>query len=172
MSQASQQRRIVSAPSVAPGGRSRTRQARISSLNGPAEAPQARRRTSVSGLNSQGVPKAQRTSKTSQKLVVLPSAPQTKPLNADPGEDLTLGYETDAGVTVREYKSEGERMSKEQRKRAGYKRLTAYCVAEEFRMKLLASFLKREHNVHPRVFDEALYAVRLFFLCAANNRVV
>jgi hypothetical protein len=26
-------------------------------------------------------------------------------------------------------------------------------------MKLLASFLKREHNVAPRVFDEAMYVV-------------
>jgi uncharacterized Rmd1/YagE family protein len=55
-------------------------------------------------------------------------------------------------------------MSKEQRKRAGYKRITAYCIAEELRMKLLASFLKREHNVTPRVFDEAMYVVSLVFL--------
>ena len=32
-----------------------------------------------------------------------------------------------------------------------------------FKMKLLASFLKREHNVTPRVFDEALYAVSIYF---------
>ncbi|RDB30684.1 Sporulation protein RMD8 [Hypsizygus marmoreus] len=104
-----------------------------------------------------GGPKPQRTSKTSQKLVVLPSAPQTKPLLTEADEDLTLGYETDAGV--REYKSQAERMTKEQREEAGFKRLTAYCVAESFRTKLLASFLKREHNVSPRVFDEALYVV-------------
>jgi len=103
-------------------------------------------------------PKAQRTSKTSQKLVVLPSAPQTKPLPGDL-EDETHRYETDAGV--REYKSEAERMSKEQRQKAGFKRITAYCVAEEFRMKLLASFLHREHNVLPRIFDEALYVVSM-----------
>jgi uncharacterized Rmd1/YagE family protein len=98
----------------------------------------------------------QRTSKTSHKLVVLPSAPQTKPLRGD-FEDDAHGYETDAGV--REYKSEAERMSKEQRKKAGFKRITAYCVAEAFKMKILAPFLKREHNVLPRVFDEALYVV-------------
>ena len=46
-------------------------------------------------------------------------------------------------------------MSKEQRKRAGLRRLTAYCVAGGFSMKL---FLRREHNVVPRVFD-ALYTV-------------
>lgn len=104
-----------------------------------------------------GGPKAQRTSKTSQKLVVLPSAPQTKPLLGDLDEDLTLGHETNAGV--REYKSQAERMSKEQREDAGFKRITAYCVAESFKTKLLASFLKREHNVMPRVFDEAVYVM-------------
>jgi uncharacterized Rmd1/YagE family protein len=72
-------------------------------------------------------------------------------------EDLRHGYETDAGV--RDVKSDAERMSKDQRKRAGFKRITAYCVAETFKMKLLASFLKREHNVLPRVFDEALYVM-------------
>ncbi|KAK7463008.1 Sad1-interacting factor 3 [Stygiomarasmius scandens] len=50
-------------------------------------------------------------------------------------------------------------MNKEQRKKAGFKRITAYCVAESFKMKLLTGFLKREHNVAPRVFDEALYVM-------------
>jgi uncharacterized Rmd1/YagE family protein len=50
-------------------------------------------------------------------------------------------------------------MSKEERKKNGFKRITAYCVAEELKMKLLAPFLKREHNVLPRVFDEALYVM-------------
>ncbi|KAG6888104.1 hypothetical protein C0995_010669 [Termitomyces sp. Mi166 len=116
----------------------------------PSDDPKSARRAS---LTSAG-PKAQRTSKTSQKFVVLPSAPQTKPFV---DEDLMLGYETDG---VRELKSPAERMTKEQRKDAGLKRLTAYCVAESFKTKLLASFLKREHNVTPRVFDEALYVVR------------
>jgi uncharacterized Rmd1/YagE family protein len=52
---------------------------------------------------------------------------------------MNHGYETDAGI-IKERKNEGERMSKEQRKKAGFNRLTAYCVAESFNMKLLASF--------------------------------
>ncbi|RPD75559.1 DUF155-domain-containing protein [Lentinus tigrinus ALCF2SS1-7] len=118
------------------------------------------RRPSVSGiaLTNTGA-KAQRTSKTTQKLVVLPSAPQTKPPppEIDEDEDQLHGYETDRGV--REQKSAGERMSKDQREKAGYRRITAYCLAEGFKMKLLASFLKREHNVKPRVFDEAMYVM-------------
>ncbi|TFK38129.1 hypothetical protein BDQ12DRAFT_684013 [Crucibulum laeve] len=150
--------RIPSAPAL-PGRRKTA--TRLASLGAPSSGntrptgPSLTRRASVSGLTA--APKTQRTSKTSQKLVVLPSAPQTRPLPGDVDEDLTLGYETEAGV--REYKSQAERMSKQQRKEAGFKRLTAYCVAESFKMKLLASFLKREHNVSPRVFDEALYVM-------------
>jgi len=120
------------------------------------QKPLLTRKPSVSGLKpSPGAVKNQRTSKTSQKLVVLPSAPQTKSF---PEEDEPHGYETDAGI-IKERKNEGERMSKEQRKKAGFNRLTAYCIAESFNMKLLASFLRREHNVVPRVFDGALYTV-------------
>ncbi|KZS96299.1 DUF155-domain-containing protein [Sistotremastrum niveocremeum HHB9708] len=111
------------------------------------------RRPSISGRTSLAgkpipPPKAQRTSKTSQKLVVLPSEPQTKPL---------VGEDVEEAPSDR--RSDGERMSKEQRHRSGHKRLTAYCVAEGFKMKLTAAFLKREHSVTPRVFDDAIYAV-------------
>jgi uncharacterized Rmd1/YagE family protein len=101
-----------------------------------------------------------RSSKTSQKLVVLPSAPQTKPLEPPPEDDDELGYETDAG-RVRSHKSEGERLNKEQRRRRGCKRITAYFIAEALKMKALAGFLRREHNVIPRIFDEAMYAVSM-----------
>lgn len=134
------------------------------------QKPLLTRKPSVSGLKpSPGAVKNQRTSKTSQKLVVLPSAPQTKPI---PEEDEPHGYETDAGV-IRERKNEGERMNKEERKKAGFKRLTAYCVAQSFNMKLLASFLRREHNVVPRVFDDALYTVSRydFFLLFTSRSI-
>lgn len=104
-----------------------------------------------------GGPKAQRTSKTSTKLVMLPSEPQTKPLPGELEDESSETLVTKKGAL--DYKSEGERMSKVERQRAGYKRLTAYCISESLRMRLLAAFLKREHNVGPRVFDEALYVV-------------
>ncbi|CCM03266.1 uncharacterized protein FIBRA_05394 [Fibroporia radiculosa] len=140
----------------------RTRPTR--SISGSAPRIPARR-PSVSGLTLtgtinpvSGAPKAQRSSKTTQKLVLLPTAPQTRPLPPqDEDEEALHGYETDRGV--REQKSVGERMSKEQREKAGFKRISAYCVADGLKMKLLASFLKREHNVQPRVFDEAMYVV-------------
>lgn len=55
-------------------------------------------------------------------------------------------------------------MSKDERERNGYSRMTAYTVAEGYRAKALAPFLKREHRVSPRVFDEAIYAVRAYAL--------
>ncbi|RDX44421.1 DUF155-domain-containing protein [Lentinus brumalis] len=134
----------------------------------PARAPSGpartlTRRPSISGTALTnpvtGATKPQRTSKTTQKLVVLPSAPQTKPIppEIDDDEDQLHGYETDQGI--REHKSAGERMSREQREKAGFRRITAYCLADGFKMKLLGSFLKREHNVKPRVYDEAMYVM-------------
>ena len=98
------------------------------------------------GLNASLAPKTQRTSKVSQKLVVLPSEPQTRPL-------------ADEAAPPAHHRSDGERMSKEEREQSSYRRLTAYSTAEGYRSKALAAFLKREHGVSPRVFDEAIYAV-------------
>lgn len=119
---------------------------------------------------------AQRTTKTSQKLVVLPSEPQTAPLPEElrPGraDDDDLGPPRASGPLPypkhNEHRSEGERMTKEERQRAGYRRLTAYCVAEGFRLKLLVAYLKREHGVSPRVFDEAVYTVSIIILQASQ----
>lgn len=104
----------------------------------------------------------QRTSKTHQRLVELPSDPQTRPHRVEGGEDDAIhGYETDTGVRMREQKSATERMTKAERRRAGCRRITAYWLADGFRLKLLANFLRREHNVTPRSFDEAVYVVRV-----------
>ena len=136
------------------------------------EGKQPSRRPSMSvpmpGAVNSAVINAQRSSKTSTKLVVLPSEPQTRPLPGELEDEESTTLITKKGRF--DLKSEGERMSKTERNRAGYRRLTAYCVAEGLRMKLLAAFLKREHNVGPRVFDEALYVVRIYFiLCGHLN---
>ncbi|KAK7678141.1 hypothetical protein QCA50_018934 [Cerrena zonata] len=143
-------------PTPIPGIRSRSR----TTPRAPTRRPSNSGLAIAGSINpvSAGAPKVQRTSKTQQKLVFLPTAPQTKPLpEEDEGELLHHGFETDTGV--RDIKSEGERMNKEQRKKAGYKRITAYCVAEGFKMKVMSSFFKREHNVQPRMFDEAMYVM-------------
>ncbi|KAI9459815.1 hypothetical protein F5148DRAFT_1218327 [Russula earlei] len=58
---------------------------------------------------------------------------------------------------MREQKSTTERMTKAVRRRAGCRRITPYWLADGLHMKLLTNFLKREHNVVPRLSDEALY---------------
>jgi uncharacterized Rmd1/YagE family protein len=160
-----------------PGIRPVPRRARksFSALTSDRDAAKSQgRRASAAGgaALTAGGAKAQRTSKTQQRLVVLPSAPQTKPLpkalsddedgEAD-DEDRVLGYETDAGQ-IRSMKSAGERWSKTQRENRGCKRMTAYSVANALKSKALAGFLRREHNVVPRVFDEAIYAVGALYI--------
>ena len=132
-----------------PGSRSR-------SYQNISELAETSRRASVPihsspTMPSVAVPKLSRTSKTSQRHVVLPSEPQTHPLPQEVLEGVIPTYDV---------RSEGERMSKEDRQRAGYNRMTAYSVAEGIKMRHLSAFLKREHAVLPRVFDEAIYVVR------------
>lgn len=136
MSERPKPTRLSTAPAL-PGRR--LRPTRIPSQNDSTIPPIARR----ASLSKAPAPKtSQRTSKTSQKLVVLPSEVQTKPIVEE--DDDNLGYETDAGIRV--VKSESERMNKEQRKRAGCSRLTAYCMSDHLKMKLLATFLKSKHR--------------------------
>ncbi|KAF8317698.1 DUF155-domain-containing protein [Clavulina sp. PMI_390] len=117
----------------------------IPELSAPFPPKLARRGSISKGLKVPLGPKTKRTSKVSQKLVVLPSEPQTRPL-------------TDEASAPQHHRSEGERMSKEERERDGYNRMTAYSVALGYKAKALAPFLKREHGVSPRIFDEAIYA--------------
>lgn len=142
--------RRVSAPITIPGALGLSR-----SLQSIPEATRARR-SSLSLLTSPTIPnaaaqKASRMSKLSQRLVVLPSEPQTRPFPDEISGEVR--------APSQDVRSEGERMSKAERHRAGYSRMTAYSVAEGIKMRHLVAFLKREHAVLPRVFDEAIYVV-------------
>ncbi|KAG7571445.1 hypothetical protein FFLO_00628 [Filobasidium floriforme] len=120
-----------------------------------------------------------RTSKLTQKHVLLPEEIQTRPLHVDPSaapaapppgrvrspNASSSGSSSDGqGQAPPAYdeheRTEAEKMSKAQRQEAGLPRLTAYATAESYRIKLLQAFLKREHGVGVvRVFDDAVYAV-------------
>ncbi len=120
-----------------------------------------------------------RTSKTTQRHVLLPEEPQTKPLPAAlhpskagaalPPPPTAASRRRSAGdgkkpslrIPLHEHdRTEAEKMTKAQREDAGLPRLTAYATAEGYRMKLLQAFLKREHGCGVvRVFDDAVYAV-------------
>ncbi|RHZ77926.1 hypothetical protein Glove_168g235 [Diversispora epigaea] len=112
-----------------------------------------------------------RTTKTSQKLVLLPEeieeisdygveAPLTPvtPRISSPVPSFRENDRTDA-----------ERMQKEVRDDAKYPRVTAYCTAEGYYLGILMDFLRREHNVQPKRFVECIYAPYHFPLNSGRN---
>ncbi|KAL7421315.1 Sad1-interacting factor 3 [Cryptotrichosporon argae] len=110
-----------------------------------------------------------RTSKTTEKHVLLPEDPQLAPLPHSPmGSQVNLAAPPRAGPSralsashmPHDERSEAEKMTKRERGENGLPRMTAYSTAEGYRLKLLQAFLKREHGVGVvRVFDDCVYAV-------------
>ena len=62
----------------------------------------------------------------------------------------------DMGMNLGKHKNGSERMTKAERCQVGCWHIIAYWIADGFRMKLLANFLKHGHNIVPRLFDKAL----------------
>ncbi|KAJ3183687.1 hypothetical protein HDU85_002116 [Gaertneriomyces sp. JEL0708] len=53
--------------------------------------------------------------------------------------------------------TEAEMLSKEVRTQTRLPRVTSYCVAEGYKLRDLAKFLRREQGVNPKMYDECLY---------------
>lgn len=124
---------------------------------------------------ARGIP--QRTSKQSQKLVLIPDeSPSYDDDDEDaygvpiPGKmkgaelfdlntDADAYDEANAKVYVTDVprRSIAERMSKDARD-AKLPRVTAYCTAEGYRLNATAEFLQDNHEIRPRIYDEALFA--------------
>lgn len=111
-----------------------------------------------------------RTSKTTERHVLLPEDPQLAPLPHTTGKtDLApppRAYPPAGSSGGRHHghssdeRSDAEKMTKREREENRLPRLTAYATAEGYRLKLLQAFLKREHGVGVvRVFDDCIYAV-------------
>lgn len=130
-------------------------------------------------LSGRGVPLAQaagaaglthlpaRSSKTSEKLVLLPEA--------DDGEERE-GFEDDEGedegpprddelkrrrerVSGRG-KSDAERLPKSQRQAdPQIARVTAYCTAQSFKLRSTAQFVRDQHGAKTKLYDDVLYCV-------------
>ncbi|CAB4435699.1 unnamed protein product [Rhizophagus irregularis] len=95
-----------------------------------------------------------RTTKTSQKLVLLPEEEIIPASNDEASEDE---------MPV------AERLTKEVRDNKHYPRVTAYCIAEGFYLGILMEFLRKEHNVQPKFYDECLYSPYHFPLVSGEN---
>lgn len=113
-----------------------------------------------------------RTSKLSEKLVLLPEADDH--VSDDEAEtELSLGQrlaEADqrplrdeerdvlrkrGGIRGKTY---AERLPKMQRT-AEVSRLTAYCTAQAFKMKQTAEFLRKHHDARTKLYDDCLYVI-------------
>lgn len=125
-------------------------------------------------LTPQNVP--QRTTKVSEKLVLIPDAPDEEDLDDDaileedeaarrrlieeeedrPLRDVELDVlKKRGGIRGKSY---AERLPKRQRAEK-VSRLTAYCTAEGFKTKATAEFLRTKHEAKTKLYDDCLYVV-------------
>ncbi|CAO3696888.1 unnamed protein product [Umbelopsis ramanniana] len=100
-----------------------------------------------------------RSTKTSQKLVLFPGAAEP-PVDDDDDQiqDDGLGLRLPLDFHLSGSRTIAERMTKDQRDFANLPRLSAYCTAEGNNLKELSEFLRQQHHVSPRFYDECLYA--------------
>ncbi|KAF3986990.1 hypothetical protein FT663_04638 [Candidozyma haemuli var. vulneris] len=96
-----------------------------------------------------------RTSKTSQKLVLIPDE---HGIVSGPSSPQRVGSPPplDRPDTPQIQRSRAELMPKEARAQE-FSRVTAYFICEEFNTTALIEFLQNTHEVKPRLYDEALY---------------
>lgn len=101
----------------------------------------------------------QRTTKTSEKVVFLPDTNNVAgPDDSDEDEMPPKDEHAQRQSADRPRRSVSERLTKERREERNLPRVTAYCVAETFRLQKAAAFLRASHQVKPRVYDDLLYA--------------
>ena len=106
-----------------------------------------------------------RSSKLSEKLVLLPETDQQLDIQEkhDFDQDNELAPERDDEETLRKSgvlkgKSYAERLPKS-RRADKLPRVTAYCTAQSYRLKVTAEFLRDQHGARTKLYDDCLYAV-------------
>ncbi|EME45911.1 hypothetical protein DOTSEDRAFT_147721 [Dothistroma septosporum NZE10] len=115
-------------------------------------------------LSGRGVPLTAahiptRSSKTSEKLVLLP---ETEEEPDSPEEDEDRAPPTDEELKRRRKagKSEAERLPKSQRiAHPQLARVTAYCTAQSYKLKSTAQFVREQHGAKTKLYDDCLYCV-------------
>lgn len=108
--------------------------------------PERRRNIRSIPKLSQSLPA--RTSKNSQRLVLIPE-------EGGSGQQHRGGLPADDLVPSVQ-RSRAELMPKDARAKE-FSRVTAYYICEEFNLQSLSDFLETHHHVKPRLYDEALY---------------
>lgn len=122
---------------------------------------------------SQSLPS--RTSKTSQKLVLIPDNQRHNsppPLPPPPLPLLSPKIQQSSPSNTNEViaisRSRAELMAKESRVHE-FPRTTAYFICEQFNLMAVSKFLMRNHEVKPRLYEEALYVPYALPLLPGND---
>ncbi|BFZ64069.1 Sad1-interacting factor 3 [Saitoella coloradoensis] len=132
-------------------------------LASTSEIPSARRRAPAGIGRKDALP--QRTTKTSQKLVLLPESSgsesrlanfESEDEDAGPPQDDEPRIQAQASKPALPKRSYSERLTKHAREERSLPRVTAYAVAEGIRFQATAKFLRERHSVRPRVYDECI----------------
>lgn len=97
-----------------------------------------------------------RTSKNSQRLVLIPEEPGSVHVPSSVDHQQLGDARAGAGSPPIIQRSKAELMPKEARAKQ-FSRVTAYYICEDFNLAALADFVAENHEVQPRLYDEALY---------------
>lgn len=104
-----------------------------------------------------------RTSKVSEKLVLLPDAGSPPDDGSVLGEDDEAAPPNDEEIARRRKgrygdKSYAERLPKARRAET-LARVTAYCTAQSFKLRSTAEFIRDQHGAKTKLYDDCLYCV-------------
>ncbi|EME83257.1 uncharacterized protein MYCFIDRAFT_136563 [Pseudocercospora fijiensis CIRAD86] len=120
-------------------------------------------------LSGQGIPIGgahipARSSKTSEKLVLLPETSQKNETIQGFEEEDDSAPPRDDELRRRRLqidgKSHAERLSKTQREAdEEIKRTTAYCTAQSYKLRQTATFVRDQHGAKTKLYDDCLYCV-------------
>jgi uncharacterized Rmd1/YagE family protein len=103
-----------------------------------------------------------RSTKLSEKLVLLPETVEEADEKGDFGEDNEAAPlkddEEDRRPGREKAKSYAERLPKSRRTEKDLARVTAYCTAQAYKMQSTAAFIKDRHGARTKLYDDCLYA--------------
>ncbi|CCD23659.1 Rmd8p NDAI_0B06280 [Naumovozyma dairenensis CBS 421] len=142
---------ILSDSSDVPSGRREERLSNSSLERSPLVTDRAHSRSQYQRKTINPLPS--RTSKTSQRLVLIPEEGDNVSKDDIRG-NISSGLDRKRHTPIPKYNDEYYQPEPRTHKLA---RITAYNVAEGFNLSLLSKFLQDTHEVSPRMYDECLY---------------
>ncbi|ETI20034.1 hypothetical protein G647_09049 [Cladophialophora carrionii CBS 160.54] len=116
-----------------------------------------------------------RSTKTSEKLVLLPEAVEEDDEKGEfgPGADTDKGpprddedYRKPGGER---FKSYAERLPKSRRTEKELPRVTAYCTAQAYKLQSTATFVRQRHGARAKLYDDCLYCAYHLPLIPGND---